>query len=75
MARSTFYYHLKNRDKEDKYKEEKAMITAIFHKHKGRYGYRRITMDLHNTFQKLCVSLQFGNSQLIIIENIIKIEI
>jgi transposase InsO family protein len=49
MARSTFYYHLKNRDKEDKYKEEKAMITAIFHKHKGRYGYRRITMDLHNS--------------------------
>ena len=49
MARSTFYYHLKNsKKKKDKYKEEKDMINAIFHKHKGRYGYRRITLELRN---------------------------
>ena len=49
MARSTFYYHLKNsKKKKDKYKEEKDMIYAIFHKHKGRYGYRRITLELRN---------------------------
>ncbi|KWW26482.1 MAG: Integrase catalytic region [bacterium P201] len=48
MARSTFYYHLKNSKKKDKYKEEKDMIHAIFHKHKGRYGYRRITLELRN---------------------------
>lgn len=48
MARSTFYYHLKNSKKKDKYREEKEMIYAIFHKHKGRYGYRRITLELRN---------------------------
>ena len=48
MARSTFYYHLSNSKKPDKYKEEKEMIYTIFHKHKGRYGYRRITLELRN---------------------------
>ena len=31
----------------DKYKEVKEEITAIYHENKGRYGYRRITMELH----------------------------
>jgi len=48
MARSTFYYHLKNSKKEDKYREDKDMIYTIFHRHKGRYGYRRITLELRN---------------------------
>ena len=48
MARSTFYYHLKNNKEKDKYKEVKKMIYTIFHKHKGRYGYRRITLELRN---------------------------
>ena len=48
MPRSTFYYHLKNLKKEDKYKEIKEEITAIYHENKGRYGYRRMTMELHN---------------------------
>ena len=48
MARSTFYYHLKHGKKKDKYKEIKDMIYTIFHKHKGRYGYRRITLELRN---------------------------
>ena len=48
MARSTFYYHLKRGKKKDKYKEVKDMIYTIFHKHKGRYGYRRITLELRN---------------------------
>ena len=48
MARSTFYYHLKHGKKKDKYKEVKDMIYTIFHKHKGRYGYRRITLELRN---------------------------
>ena len=61
MARSTFYYHLKNSKKEDKYREDKEMIYTIFHRHKGRYGYRRITLELckrnchinHKTVKKL----------------------
>ena len=48
MPRSTFYYHLKNLKKEDKYKEIKEEIFSIFHENKGRYGYRRITLELRN---------------------------
>ena len=32
----------------DKYKEIKDQITAIYHENKGRYGYRRITLELRN---------------------------
>ena len=32
----------------DKYKEVKDEITSIYHENKGRYGYRRITLELHN---------------------------
>ena len=34
-------------DRADKYKSVKEEITAIYHENKGRYGYRRITADLH----------------------------
>ena len=30
----------------DKYKEVKEEITAIYHENKGRYRYRRMTMEL-----------------------------
>ena len=46
MARSTFYYHMKNIGNDDKYKYVKDKIATIFHKHKGRYGYRRVTQEL-----------------------------
>lgn len=45
MARSSFYYH-KLQTKTDKYKETKKLIIKIFNKHKGRYGYRRITDEI-----------------------------
>lgn len=48
MARSTFYYHLKQLKLPDKYTREKEDITAIFHEHRGRYGYRRITAEMNN---------------------------
>jgi len=32
----------------DKYEDAKAAIVAIYHENKGRYGYRRITMELRN---------------------------
>jgi len=35
-------------DRTDKYEAAKAEITAIYHENKGRYGYRRITTELHN---------------------------
>ena len=48
MARSTFYYHLKALGRTDRYEVEKKRICEIFHESKGRYGYRRVTMQLHN---------------------------
>ena len=48
MARSTFYYHLKRLGNTSKYKEEKKRIKEIFQESKGRYGYRRITLQLRN---------------------------
>lgn len=47
MARSTFYYHLKVLRKPDKYAREKEEIISIFHENKGRYGYRRITLEMN----------------------------
>ena len=54
LPKATFYYHRKNENKEDKYAQAKAEITAIFHENKGRYGYRRITDELHN--RKICLN-------------------
>jgi putative transposase len=48
MARSSFYYYQKQFDLPDKYKEIKEIIKSIYHQHKGRYGYRRITDELQN---------------------------
>jgi transposase InsO family protein len=46
MARSSFYYYSKQIGKTDKHFEVKEMIQKIYHKHKGRFGYRRITLAL-----------------------------
>ena len=64
MARSSFYYILYV-VKTDKYKAIKLQIQSIYHQHKGRYGYRRITDELrksgtiinHKTVLKLMNSL------------------
>ena len=65
MPRSTYYYWLKALKKEDKYKDIKEEINNIFVENKGRYGYRRITLELknrgykinHKTVQKLMKQL------------------
>ena len=48
LPRATFYYHLKQMKKTDKYASVKEEITAIYHENKGRYSYRRITAVLHS---------------------------
>lgn len=48
MARSVFYYHLGQLKKADKYVAEKEAIKSVFHEHKGRYGYRRVTAEMRN---------------------------
>lgn len=48
MARSTYYYYQKNDRIRDKYHDIKDLIKLIYHKHKGRLGYRRITLAIRN---------------------------
>ena len=48
LARSTFYYQLKQLDRVDKDQELKTEIQVIFTEHKGNYGYRRIHLELRN---------------------------
>ena len=70
LARSTFYYYLKEQNT-DKYEKEKQEILDIFNANKGRYGYRRILMVLrnngysinHKTVLKLMKSLGLKGKQ------------
>ncbi|WP_307262181.1 IS3 family transposase [Peribacillus sp. V2I11] len=48
LARSTYYYWINAFGCQDKYEEIKPVIQEIFHTNKGRYGYRRITLELRN---------------------------
>ena len=48
LARSTYYYQLKQLDGFDKDKVLKAEIQSIYCEHKGNYGYRRMTLELRN---------------------------
>jgi len=48
MARSTFYYRKRQLNLPDKYEFEKKVIADIFNKNRGRYGYRRITLEMKN---------------------------
>lgn len=48
IPRSTFYYYAKKMNRPDKYREIKDLIQEIYHENRGRYGYRRITMELKN---------------------------
>ena len=65
MARSTYYYHTKRLSEPDGYDAARAAIHKIYDHHKGRYGYRRITIQLcndgihlnHKTVQKLMVQM------------------
>ena len=70
MARSTYYYYLKQKEK-DKYESEKKDILEIYNAHKGRYGYRRICLEIrakgytinHKTVLKLMKSLNLRGKQ------------
>jgi len=53
MPRSTYYYYLNKMNSEDKYEQAKKELTLIYHENKGRYGYRRITLELQNRGYKI----------------------
>ncbi len=48
MARSTFYYHARRLHDSDGYDAVRERIVAIYEANYGRYGYRRVTAQLHN---------------------------
>lgn len=48
IARSTFYYYADQQSKPDVYAAIKDKILKVYHQHKGRYGYRRITSALRS---------------------------
>ncbi len=65
MSRSTWYYNMNALKQGDRYAGLKENIRKIYHYHKGRYGYRRITLALrkqglrinHKTVQRLMAEL------------------
>ncbi|MBI2750616.1 MAG: transposase [Burkholderiales bacterium] len=66
LPRSTFYYRQQALQVEDKHAEVNARILTIFKRHRGRYGYRRVTAELrqqgvvvnHKTVQRLMIAMQ-----------------
>lgn len=46
IPEATYHYHMKQLQKEDPDKEWKEIITELFQKHDGKYGYRRIYLEL-----------------------------
>lgn len=48
IARSTYYYWMKQAKRPDKYKKVKELMKEIFSENFGRYDYRRITLELRN---------------------------
>jgi transposase InsO family protein len=66
LARSTFYYQLSVPDAGERHKDLKTRIKTVYERHKGRYGYRRITAAIrqagpsvnHKTVQRLMGELK-----------------
>lgn len=60
-----FYYQVQASKCSDNYANERKLIKSIYHEHKGRYGYRRIHLELknrgvilnHKTVQRLMAQL------------------
>lgn len=65
LSRSTFYYQIKAQHAGDRHAGLKSRIRALYERHKGRYGARRITAALrqagemvnHKTVQRLMQTL------------------
>lgn len=53
LARSTFYYQQKAQGSNDKHAQLKQTIRDVFERHRGRYGYRRVTVAIRNLGQQV----------------------
>ena len=54
LKRSTYYAIIKSMNKADKYAEIRAKLHHICESHFGRYGYRRVTAEMHR--QNICIN-------------------
>lgn len=52
LARSSYYYHTKSISFIAKHVDLVKDVKQVYQKHKGRYGYRRITLSLRKTLDK-----------------------
>jgi putative transposase len=48
VPRSSYYYHLGHVCEPDKHSDEQEAIKQICVENKGRYGYRRVTLEMHH---------------------------
>ena len=48
ISRSVYYYYISKKDIDEKNKDVIEKIKEIYYANKGRYGYRRITLELKN---------------------------
>ncbi|HBM70808.1 MAG TPA: hypothetical protein DD377_05625 [Firmicutes bacterium] len=48
VKKATFFYTINKVNKDDKNKEIFRQIKEIYHRNKGKYGYRRILLELAN---------------------------
>ena len=48
ISRSVYYYYINKKDIDEKNKNIIEKIKEIYHANKGRYGYRRVTLELKN---------------------------
>lgn len=53
LARSTFYYQLDVLSGGDKHVQLKQLIRDVFERHRGRYGYRRVTAAIRHLGQRV----------------------
>jgi putative transposase len=53
LARSTFYYQVNVLKAGDRHADLKAEIRSIYDRHKGRYGYRRVTSTIQRSGQMI----------------------
>ncbi|MBF8653394.1 IS3 family transposase, partial [Pseudomonas putida] len=53
MSRSTYYYQLGVLEAGDRCASLKTLIQDISHRHRGRYGYRRVTSTLRSEGQSV----------------------
>ncbi|WP_425605612.1 IS3 family transposase [Photobacterium damselae] len=64
LARSIFCYHAKPNSDTERYQDEKTLIGQIYHEYKGRYGYRRIHLELRRQGVMLNHKTAHGSTRL-----------